>query len=158
MKRHAALETLSFEHHDALVIALRIKKGLLKNGDLEPIVEYVLSIYRNHLVHHFEQEEKTLVILLNSIPQTQQALRQMLSEHQRLAEIIRHLEKKEGNLQAHLNEFATLLQQHIRFEERTLFKLAEKYLTQEQLKVIGIYLHDSHKPINKNWQPEFLKD
>ena len=41
--------------------------------------------------------------------------------------------------------FATLLEQHIRFEERTYFPEVEKILTEKQLRQIGEHLqNDDH--------------
>ncbi len=158
MKRHESLETLSFEHHDALVVALRIKKGLSKNIDLQPVAEYALHIYKEHLRHHFEQEEKTLREPLLENPESTTAIERMMDEHERFAEIIEFLEMGKGERKELLKEFAELLEAHIRFEERTLFPLAEKIIPEEQLESISAYLHKEHRPINKDWAVEFWKD
>ncbi|RLD16801.1 hypothetical protein DRI50_00970 [candidate division KSB1 bacterium] len=158
MKRHNSLETLSFEHHDALVIALRIKKGVDRQGDLNTIAEYALSVYNNHLKHHFEQEEHTLLEPLLQNEQSAPHARRMVDEHERFAEIAEFIEKGKGDLHALLKEFAELLESHVRFEERTLFPLAEKLIPEDQLAEISDYLHKEHKPINKDWPIEFWKD
>ncbi len=158
MKRHKSLETLSFEHHDALVIALRIKKGVQKDIDLTPVAEYALSVYKNHLRHHFEQEEATLREPLLANPQSVTAIERMMDEHERFAEIAEFLELGKGDRKALLKEFAELLDSHVRFEERTLFPLAEKLIPENQLEEISAYLHKEHKPIDKDWPVEFWKN
>ncbi len=158
MKRHKSLETLSFEHHDALVVALRIKKGLSKHIDLQPVAEYALHIYKEHLRHHFEQEEKTLQEPLLGNPESVTAIERMMDEHERFAEIIEFLELQKGERKQLLKEFAELLEAHIRFEERTLFPLAEKIIPEGQLETISAFLHKEHRPINKDWAIEFWKD
>jgi len=157
MKRHKDLETLSFEHHDALVVALRIKKGLQAKADLNTIVDYVLSVFHNHLQHHFEQEEATLIAPLQTFTEAEQPVNQMIEEHQQFAELINKIQNKDGNRADLLKEIAGLLERHIRFEERTLFPLAERLIPKPKLAEIGEYLHQEHRPINKNWPDQFWK-
>ena len=158
MKRHSSLETLSFEHHDALVIALRLKKGLSKDADLKPVAEYALSVYKKHLRHHFEQEEETLRDPLLEKPEAETDVRRMLDEHERFAELAEFIELGKGDLKKNLREFAELLESHVRFEERVLFPLAEKLIPEEKLGEISAYLHREHRPIDKDWPVEFWKD
>lgn len=158
MKRHSSLETLSFEHHDALVIALRLKKGVSKDIDLKPVAEYTLSVYKNHLMHHFDQEEETLRKPLMEFPEAVIHVERMVDEHERFSELAEFIELGKGDLKAHLKEFAELLESHVRFEERVLFSLAEKLLPEEKLEEISAYLHREHLPINKDWPVEFWND
>ena len=158
MKRHSSLETLSFEHHDALVIALRLKKGLNKDIDLKPAAEYALSVYKKHLRHHFEQEEQTLRDPLLAKPEAEADVRRMLDEHERFAELAEFIELGKGDLKKNLQEFAELLESHVRFEERVLFPLAEKLIPEDQLNEISEYLHREHRAIDKDWPVEFWKD
>lgn len=155
MKRHKSLETLSFEHHDALVIALRLKKGVSNNIDLKPVAEYALSVYKNHLRHHFEQEEASLVEPLQNNPEAATAIERMVDEHDRFAELAEFIESGKMDLKELLREFAQLLDSHIRFEERVLFPLAEKLLPETKLEEISAYLHREHRPIDKSWPIEF---
>ncbi len=158
MKRKTELETLSFEHHDALVIALRLKKGLKINANLQAMVDYALSVYQKHLLHHFKQEEQILVEPLQSQVEAKAAVQQMLREHQRFAELISFLKNHNTDHAKLVQEFAELLEQHIRFEERTLFPLAEKLIPDNKLKEIGDYLHQEHRPIDKSWPEPFWQD
>ena len=158
MKRHPALETLSFEHHDALVIALRLQKGLQKNADPQIMKEYALSVYQKHLTHHFHQEEQALLDALKSNPDVGPALERMVAEHQQFARLAQTMAENPQDLKAAIQEYADLLNAHVRFEERELFTLAEKHLSDAQLQEISAYLHREHAPINKDWQPPFWAD
>ncbi len=158
MKRHRALETLSFEHHDALVVALRIKKGLKKAANLSTIAAYALAVFNNHLAHHFEQEETALGPHLKHNPKTAEAYAQMENEHTLIRQQIQSIKQANDQLQQHLQTFANQLEQHIRFEERVLFKLAEEHLNHQALQTIEQFLHKHHQPINKDWEIQFWKD
>ncbi len=151
MKRHPSLETLSFEHHDALVIALRLRKGVASNASQQAMKEYALSVYRQHLIRHFEQEENSLVKALQSKEEIRPLVQRMLDEHQRFAELAEQLQFAGKGLRPVLTEFSELLNSHVRFEERELFSRAEEVLSREQLERISEYLHREHKPVNKNW-------
>ena len=58
IKRHKALRNLSREHHDGLVFALRLKKGVSKKADLQSMEEYATWFWENHLLLHFQLEEE----------------------------------------------------------------------------------------------------
>ena len=60
MKRNSNLQTLSWEHHDGLVLAFRIERGLRKNSDPGLIRSYLLHAWEKDLTHHFWQEEEIL--------------------------------------------------------------------------------------------------
>jgi len=158
MKRHQSLETLSFEHHDALVVALRLKKGLAKNASLQTMADYALSLYRHHLIHHFDQEEQTLVEPLKPHKEARLLVQRMLNEHKRFAGLAGKLKADEKEKKAALKEFAELLNDHVRFEERELFTAAENLLSAEQLASISVYLHRAHVAIDKNWPVAFWQE
>ncbi len=158
MKRHKALETLSFEHHDALVVALRIKKGLNKNVEPQIISKYVQSVFEHHLQHHFNQEEQAFKEPLQQRAEMHELLQKMLQEHQHIQQLVSKLKEEKSGLDAILQEIASILEQHIRFEERDLFKAIEEQLTPQELERIDRFLHQQHRPIDKGWQIEFWKD
>ncbi len=55
-----------------------------------------------------------------------------------------------------LQEFASLLEAHIRFEERTLFPYLEKEIPPEELERIGVAIENDHlKKTPFTWQDEF---
>ena len=52
MKRDKNLETLSWEHHDALVSASRLKRGVEKKADVSHMRDFLLYVWENDLPHH----------------------------------------------------------------------------------------------------------
>lgn len=137
LKRHLALKELSKEHYQGLVLCVKIRKGLKNNIEIERMKIYINWFYKNHLIPHFEMEEKQIFpILGNEHPLIQQAL----NEHQRL----QHLFEDRLNILNSLNFIEKELESHIRFEERILFQEIQKVATEEQLIAIE-RLHKNEK-------------
>ncbi len=149
MKRSKYLETLSFEHHDGLVIASKIKTDLKKENAPTHLIDYVIDVYENGLLHHFDQEEVSFKEVMQNITGAKQLMSRMEAEHTQFAEIIENISKPVANVFAQIRLFGELLHDHIRFEERKLFPLIEQSLSSDQLKAIGLYLHREHRPLNK---------
>ena len=147
MKRAKELETLSWEHHDGLVIAARIKNDLKKESEPAHLIPYVTDIYTNYLRHHFKQEEESFLTPLKAFSEAEVLIKRMLDEHTKFAEIFARIEPFDSDVYTHVRRFGELLHDHIRFEERQLFPLIEKLLSDEQLKKIETYLKREHKPI-----------
>ena len=147
MKRSKELETLSWEHHDGLVIAARIKNDLKKEAEPSHLIPYITDIYTNYLRHHFKQEEDSFLTPIKPFPEADNLIQRMLDEHQQFAEIFARIDPLNSDVFVHVGRFGELLHDHIRFEERQLFPLIEKLLTPEQLAEIEQYLRREHKPI-----------
>jgi len=133
MKRHPALTRLSREHHSALVLAkhaLRASGGEL--GAVSHFVAEVGRIFARDLEPHFQFEEKLLLPALLSVGQFS-AVERTLAEHAEL----RSLAIQPGiNQPEILRRFSEALAEHVRFEERELFPLAESTLQEETLESI----------------------
>ncbi len=157
MKRDKNLETLSWEHHDGLVVALRVKKGLERAADHGEIARYVLHIWDTLLVGHFRQEEATLVEPLQKSEEGRQLAERFLREHEQFRDLVEKVRREETDLNHHLEAFAELLTNHIRFEEKEVFPAVERQATPEELRNIGTYLKKQHVPGNKEWPVEFWK-
>ncbi|MCP5064250.1 MAG: hemerythrin domain-containing protein [Ignavibacteriae bacterium] len=153
MKRNENLINLSHEHHDGLVIALRIKKAIDKTEDYNTIVNYILHLWAT-LKNHFDQEEDNFLASKN-IDQNNELIKRMLDEHQQFEQLVNKLSSKSENLKEALSDFSELLNDHIRFEERELFPYVEECLTDNELKQIGNKLEQTHQPLDKNWGPHF---
>lgn len=157
MKRDKNLETLSWEHHDALVSAYRLKAGVEKKADVSHLRDYLLYIWANDLPHHFEQEEQALIERIRDKEGSQLVVERVLAEHKRFAVLAQEVEAWEGDVFEKIREFAVLLKEHVRFEERNFFPFVEENTSVEELAKIGAYLRDEHIPACKTWQPEFWK-
>jgi iron-sulfur cluster repair protein YtfE (RIC family) len=157
MKRDKNLETLSWEHHDGLVLAFRLEKGIKNNVDLSIISNYLLHNWDHGLRHHFWQEEQSLQIPLRKIIKGRDFLKQMLEEHDQLKHLIEMIRSNGKDMKSTIEKFYNNLNHHIRFEERKLFPLVEELASTKALAKIGVFLHEQHKPGKKEWQPEFWR-
>jgi len=153
MKRNPNLVHLSSEHHDGLIIALRIKKALAKLDDLAPILAYVLHTWPI-LKNHFTQEEENF-FLFPQINRNHIHIKKMLDEHQQFEQLISRLSHRSTQLKDDLLAFSELLKNHIRFEERVLFPYLEEILSEDELHQIGNRLTQSHQPLSVNWGVNF---
>lgn len=120
MKRHPDLIPLSQEHHHSLAICVRILRQPEQNHQQE------LSKHFIELEKHFQCEEHTFAPLWEKLNQPTLHNR-FLQEHQQLRDLIHHpqFNQPEWNKQ-----FATLLRNHARFEERELFPAIESLLSE----------------------------
>lgn len=59
-KRHLSIQNYSREHHFALLLCWKIKKGLANGVSPERIKRYTDWFYQNHLRPHFTAEEKCM--------------------------------------------------------------------------------------------------
>ncbi|HMN32380.1 MAG: hemerythrin domain-containing protein [Chitinophagaceae bacterium] len=114
IKRSKELIQLSREHHHALLLGWKIKRGIQKNVELSSIEKYAKWFYLNHLKTHFEIEEKYVFPLLEDSNENKKIV---LAQHQQL----KNLFEKENFDKETLHQINTMLTDHIRFEERILF-------------------------------------
>ena len=125
MKRCPALRDLSNEHHHGLVLVKRAKKAA-GTADAEQAWRGIQARFAADLEPHFQAEE---VGLLPALEQAGEAelVRRTQADHAELRRLI-----SEDSAQA-MTGFAELLEQHIRFEERGLFEVAQQKLSAAEL-------------------------
>ncbi len=134
MKRSEALEELSRDHHVALGHSLRLRRCTTTN--LAEVVAAFLAFLTGPGREHFEQEEE---ILAPEVPSSALHLvTRMSDEH---AEIMR----LGGMLGAEpdvdrARGLGSLLNAHVRFEERELFPVVERSLSPARLREIAARL------------------
>lgn len=148
MKRHSALINLSREHHAALILAQILKKDGPNFKDLPSDDEgkrnYTLSFYRTNLVKHFHSEEEILFAFVdkqNSFLSEQTA--QLIGEHKKLKNLIHQLSTTD-NLEKALDKIGSLLEKHIRFEERIYFQKVQEIFSEKQLDELSSRFSDVH--------------
>lgn len=146
IKRHKALQPWSREHHHGLLLSWKIKKGFSLNVDPQRIKDYCDWFWKTHLEDHFETEENYLFPILGN---ENQLIEQALDEHGQLRIMF---EQKEADTDT-LSQIESLLNDHIRFEERVLFNALQEVASISELK----FLEKIHK--NKisceAWMDEF---
>lgn len=126
MKRHAALLQLSREHHIALKLA-RLARFAADSGHALAIAEAaekIVGIFANEIEPHFQAEESVLLPALSAAG-AGELVDRVLAEHAELRDLNRHFDEADS---ASLARFATLLHDHVRFEERELFETAQDLL------------------------------
>lgn len=154
MKRHKQLQPLSRQHHNGLLAALLLKKGIKKAADQKVMAAFILNFWSNDLEVHFNSEETVLIPALKETAFAETLTRRLLNEHTALRSYIFSLQ--EGDASASITEdFANLLEQHIRFEEKIYFPEAEKALNEEQLQKLGEALHENNEVNCMNYSVKF---
>lgn len=133
MKRHPALAQLSREHHSALVLAKRALSASASGLDaMNLVVAEVERAFARNLEPHFQIEERLLLPHLIAVGQSK-AVERTLTQH---AELQLLVSQSGINRPEILRQFGNALAEHVRFEERELFPLAESTLDEDRLESI----------------------
>jgi hemerythrin-like domain-containing protein len=127
IKRHEALKNLSREHHDGLVFALRLQKGVAKKASLKDMEDYSFRFWNQHLIPHFEMEEQHL---FPKFDEKHPLIQRAKQQHKDLKTLFELPSKSYDDFKS----IYELLQNHIRLEERKLFNLLQEQLDSQQLK------------------------
>ena len=154
MKRSAHLQPLSRQHHNGLLAALLVGKGLKKGAGLQVMATFIIHVWQSELQSHFEQEEQILIPSLQNTSFDSALTQQLLQEHRQIQSLVQHMQQ--GNYNSDdIASFASLLEHHIRFEERIYFPEAEKVLSVEVLEQIGAQLHEDPSENCMNYPVKF---
>lgn len=138
-KRHKSLVLLARDHHEGLLLALRLqqgKKALLRLWSHNPRwqASYVAEFYDKHLRRHFEAEEKVLFPLASTIAACHHLVTELILEHRTMEECVNRFRDPAANaLEESLCSFGALLEEHIRKEDRVLFPAFEEHASKEML-------------------------
>lgn len=146
IKRHIALQPLSREHHQGLLLSWKIREGLKRNIEPKRIKKYVDWFWENHLQEHFEFEEAYLFPILG---RADNMVKRAKKEHRRLKRLFNSQERVGINLSLIEEELVA----HIRFEERVLFNEIQKIADKEQLALLEI--SHQHLSTAEDWKDEF---
>ena len=146
--RNENLIVLSHEHHHGLIFCNRLKKGVGIDGKI--LKAYILDFWENYLVAHFANEELVFLPYLNG----EELTLQFLEEHRVIRVLVEKIELGEGDISEQSLQFATLVYDHIRFEERQFFPWLEVLLTTEQLSKVG-EVFENMDIIAHDFSPQF---
>ena len=148
MKRNPNIVPLSKEHHFGLLHVWKIRQGLKKEIAPARIAQYVVFHWEHEQKAHFEEEEKYLFPYI-----TNKLIDQALEEHHLLRDLIAQITTQPTATL--LEEYATRLNDHIRYEERVLFPYMEENLSEEQLTEIGKNLSADPHTEEESYSDEF---
>lgn len=129
MKRHPALQNISREHHLSLSLVLQINRAV-NAADTTQIFSLVSAVhlhYKHELEAHFEEEKYLFRAFAKQRPEYKLFVSDFLIEHQKMTNLLNELDT--SSTLADLKQFADLLKDHTRREERDLFPLIEETLS-----------------------------
>ncbi len=149
IKRSAELAPLSREHHKGLLFVWKIKQGLQKDIDTKRISAFVHWFWTVELAPHFQKEE---TLLLPALGKKMSLKERLLDEHAAIRKLMEDLQNH--STVELLQKLANAVHDHIRFEERVLFKHIEVSASAEELMEIGKALAVVKKKLPV-WEDEF---
>ena len=145
MPRHINLIPLSHDHHEALLIALRLKKGgptsqhdHLWSAELPKQLHSLQLFFDRELLPHFKLEEEILFPVAATLGEIQPLIKTLLAQHQQMRDRINNLFQitdDDDRLKKALADFGAILEVHIRTEERELFPKLEEAEMQGRVKL-----------------------
>lgn len=151
MKRAHQLQPLSRQHHLGLNLSHHAKHCSDKRHHIDKHWQKLTS-YIQDMSTHFQIEDHLIATALkpyqNTNPDVATALETLNKQHLLLLKLI-CTSQNQTITAAHVKALGTLLYDHIRFEERILFPLAETYLTTETLDLIYQACADNVKRIDE---------
>lgn len=126
---------LSHEHHDALMLAWRLRTGNFSKREPELRAKHVSAFFEYRLMNHMRLEEELLYPACRAVLGVEASLIDvLLSDH-------RELRAKAAAIKAgahnQVDSFCVLLERHIRAEERQLFVLAEDRMKPTDMAELG---------------------
>ncbi len=136
LKRDAALLALSRDHHGALVQAQRLRRAIQRSS--ASVAKGYLAYFREELAGHLADEE--IVVLPRMEPHEPLGAGRVRAEHKELRALTSGLEKtlgEGGDSTALLEPIGRLIDDHVRFEERTFFMSLQSALSPEDLAELG---------------------
>jgi hypothetical protein len=147
INRNEFLIPLSREHHDGLLLCWKIRIGFKNNIQISRIQAYAEWFYNNHLITHFDVEEKYVFPILGN---DHDLVKRALAEHRKLKRLFQSLREEEKNI----GLIEEILEGHIRFEERVLFAEIERIASASQLEEIKVK-HSDKMNVHYEWEDKF---
>lgn len=132
MKRSPQLRDLSADHHHGLALARRVRRASDSAEALGAAWAEVEATFAAELEPHFVIEETMLAPALEARGEV--ALAKRL--HEEHAALRAFLAPGADRSHARLQRFGELLEQHIRFEEREFFEVAQAVLDADVLRAV----------------------
>jgi hemerythrin-like domain-containing protein len=152
MKRDPRLVCLSREHHDGLVMSLRIGREAPEADErvLAELQEDLLQFWEHGLLRHFRAENECLLArLVRHVAIDDELVRRTHEDHLRLEALaadMRDSSETEVRRQA-LLRFGEVLREHIRWEEEQLFEVTQRRLRDREMEALGGELEQRLPPV-----------
>lgn len=122
MKRSEALTPLSHDHHQALVVAQRLRRA---TSSSDQAAEDFRRFWRDHGAAHFRIEEEVLLPMWRTLgtPDPEHVAR-VAQEHLEIRALAMAVAEEGAKLEQ-IQQLGELMHAHVRYEERELFPLIE---------------------------------
>lgn len=137
MKRIEQLQKLSREHHGSLVMAKKIAL-IAEEGSEQELLEAMQTVkqyYDDELEEHFQHEERTIFApIFRQFSELKEIATVLLKEHGFIRLLIPKITQETARKD--LADFALVLKNHTRMEERELFPVIETVFTDEQMDAV----------------------
>jgi hemerythrin-like domain-containing protein len=146
MKRAEAMRQLSRDHHKALVVAQRLRR--VEEPEVEACALEFLDYWRGHGRRHFQVEEEVLLPAYERFATAQEeAVVRVLTDHVTIRRRATDIEAGAKSVRS-LRELGTILDEHVRHEERVLFPRIEQTLPAGELENLAREMEqaDSEEP------------
>jgi hemerythrin-like domain-containing protein len=137
-RRHEALVPLTHDHHHALAQARRLKDvaGLESETERRNAANDFVNFYFGRAVRHFHEEEELFFAPIVDDPEAGPLVIRAVTEHLRLHALVRTVKRQLTSGEADSNtlgKIADLLTEHVRFEEKELFPMVERLVSDNEL-------------------------
>lgn len=143
MKRHIALQPLSREHHEALLLSQLLRNDVPDYAGMPSTTEgkvvYAKKIFQETLLDHFKKEEIIFRQSKGLQHELDNYIEELLAEHKTLSQSFQELDPASTSSEQ-LHELGQLLNLHIRKEERIVFPLLEQYCPAPLLEQFSLLL------------------
>jgi DUF438 domain-containing protein len=141
MKRSRALTSLSRDHHQALVIAQKLRRA--DTGGAEEARTAFLAYWSEHGAEHFRLEEEILLpaYAAHGDPHHPLVL-EALGDHVAIRQRAARLTSSDPTVDE-LHELGARLAAHVRLEERALFPMIENVMPEDELLAVARALEDA---------------
>ena len=155
MKRANQLQPLSRQHHLGLNLSRHAKECTDAPTEIAKHW-HNLTTYIDDMQYHFQIEDNLIANALEpyraSQPEVESVLEALAGQHKSLHTLIEEGQKtaNQSITTEQVRELGTLLYDHIRFEERELYPMVEKYLTEDELDAVYKASPDSIKRSDEN--------
>jgi hemerythrin-like domain-containing protein len=150
VRRDEHIVKLSREHHFSLLFCWKIRQGLKHGIATDRIQPYIPYFWQHHMQPHFIEEETILFA-----PLKDDKVQRAIDEHRQIEQLIKIITDTAKPTIEQLSSLADRVDNHIRYEERTLFPHLEEVLTPEQLSSIGKQLDAVAAEAKDDYADEF---
>ena len=158
MKRANQLQPLSRQHHLGLNLSRHAKECTDEPAEIAKHWHYLMA-YIKDMQAHFNIEDTLIAHVLEpyraSHTEVASVLETLDAQHKQLYKLMDETERSHKFINkevtaAQVQALGTLLYDHIRFEERELYPMVEKYLTEAELDAVYAASPDSIKRADEN--------